>query len=113
MVRNKVTETNTFLDKPKTIESIKEEKQTTLGKSSTTIKIIDFGTRTQVKSLKSKYFDMPTEEYFDSPIGGGIRSLYYLAQAALKQALEIVIPPTIILRTDHHNMFVYTKAATK
>jgi len=56
---------------------------------------------------------MPVEEYWDSPIGGGIRSLYFLAQAAQKQALEIVIPPTIVLRTDHDNIFIYTKAATK
>jgi hypothetical protein len=79
----------------------------------TTIKIIDFGTRTKIKSLKSRYFDMPPEAYNDSPIAGGIRSLYYIGCAAQKQALQIVVPPTVILRLDHDNMFVYTKAATK
>lgn len=82
-------------------------------KSSTTIKIVDFGTGTKVKSLKSKYFDMPPEEYWDSPIGGGIRSLFYIGEIAKKQALQILVPPTIILRMDHQNMFIYTKAATK
>lgn len=63
--------------------------------------------------MKSKYFDMPPEAYLNSPMGGGIRSLYYLAKASQKQALQIVVPPTILLRIDHDNMFVYTKAATK
>ncbi|CAI2379397.1 unnamed protein product [Moneuplotes crassus] len=89
------------------------DRKENLEKSATKIKIVDFGTREKVNSLKSKYFDMPAGEYWDCPIGGGIRSMYHLGKAAQKQALKIIIPPTIILRTDHKNMFVYTKPATK
>lgn len=56
---------------------------------------------------------MPSENYWNSPIAAGIRSLYYLAEIAQKQALSVFIPPTILLRVDHWNKFLYTKAATK
>lgn len=77
------------------------------------IKMIDFGTRKKMNGLKNQLFDRHPEDYSQSPIFGGINSLFYLGQAAQKQALNIVVPPTIILRKDHKNMFLYTKPATK
>ena len=90
-----------------------EEEPTKPQKNSKTIKIVDPWTLMKISSLESRYFDMPPENYWNSPIAPGVRSLLYLAEIAQKQPLNVFIPPTILLRVDHKNMFIYTKAATK
>ena len=47
------------------------------------------------------------------PIFPGIRSLYHLARIAMKQALYVNHPPTVLIGFNHDNLFMYTKASTK